>query len=374
MARETPLTPLHEAAGAKMVTFAGWRLPMIFSSVAEEAAATRTTAGLCDISHMGVVRIFGPDAYAAARGILTRDPAAIPINCSAYSFICNDRGGVVDDLFLMSETEDAVRLVVNASNHTKDVAWIAAHLPPGSRAALDDQLGRTFGLALQGPRSQDILKSAGFRGRLPMVFGAFFHAVIGRADLLVSRTGYTGEDGFELFGAAGDGQAVCQALLAAGEGYGLVPAGLAARDVLRQEMGYPLWGQDLDEQTTPIEAGLGWAVDWTGEFVGRSALECSKPARRRIGFRIEGQGVARHGDHILLAGSEIGLVTSGIYSHNLGAAIGQGYVSSSINLEPGRQIQISSRGRPLDANVAIFPFVPKRTRPSWAQLRREGDL
>lgn len=374
MARETPLAPLHESAGAKMVTFAGWRLPLLFSSVAEEAAATRTTAGLFDISHMGIVRIFGPDAYAAARRILTRDPAAIPISCSAYGFICNDGGGVVDDLFLMSETENAVRLVVNASNHPKDVAWIAARIPAGWRASLDDQLGRTFGLALQGPRAEGILKAAGFTGRLPTVFGAFVHAAIGQADLLVSRTGYTGEDGFEIFGAAGEGQAVWQALIAAGERSGLLPAGLAARDVLRQEMGYPLWGQDLDEQTTPIEAGLGWAVDWTGDFIGRSALEHSKPARRRIGFRVEGRGVARRGDPILVAGNEIGLVTSGTFSHNLGAAIGQGYVDFVMTLEAGSRIQISSRGRPLDACVAAFPFVPKRTRESWAKLGREGEL
>ncbi len=369
--RETPLAERHREAGAKLIDFAGWSLPLQFSSVAEETQATRRAAALFDISHMGLVRITGPAARAAARLLLTRDATAIPPGHSAYALLCNDCGGVLDDLFAMTESDQAVRLVVNAANHRKDVAWLRERLPSRLAVGVEDCEGRTFGLALQGPRAEAILKAANIAGPLPPAFGLFSPTRVADADVLLSRTGYTGEDGFELLGAAQDGPLVWKALLQAGVDHDLLPAGLAARDVLRQEMGYPLWGQDLDEHTTPLEAGLGWAVDWEGEFIGRAALAGSRPARRRIGFRLEAAGVARAGAIILLFGKPIGKVTSGTYSHNLGAAIGQGYLPASVKAEPGDEIEIVVRGRPLAARVAKLPMLPVNTRNGWAHRQQE---
>ena len=366
---DAPLARRHREAGARLVEFAGWRLPLQFSSIAEETRTTRRAAALFDISHMGVLRIFGADAHRAARRLLTRDTLAIPLNCSRYALLCNDAGGILDDLFVMSESRDAVRLIVNAANHAKDVAWIRSHLDTSARVAIDDALGRTFGLALQGPRSQQVLQASGFRGRLPTAFGAFFHGSIAGADLLVSRTGYTGEDGFEIFGSAGDAVPVWDALIQAGADYGMIPAGLAARDVLRQEMGYPLWGQDIDDHTTPLEAGLRWAVDWSGDFIGRAALEHSQPGRRRVGLRVEDRGVARPAAPILLSGRPIGAVTSGTYSHNLQAAVGQGYVEASVQARTGTEIEVEVRGRRLRARIAELPFLPARTRLSWTRIQ-----
>jgi len=368
--RETPLAALHEGAGARMVGFAGWRLPLQFSSVAEEARATRRAAALFDISHMGNLRLRGPDALAAGRYLLTRNVPSIPAGCAAYALLCNDAGGIVDDLFVMVISASSVGLVVNAVNHDKDVAWLNGHLPTSMQVELDDLRGQGFAIALQGPHSEEILAEAAGGRRLPFLFATFSEMRVAGAEVLVSRTGYTGEDGFELFGQASEGPLVWQGLMEAGRGRGLVPAGLGARDVLRQEMGYPLWGQDMEEQTSPLEAGLERAVDWEGEFIGRSALQGGRPERRRSGFRMLEARVARRGAAIFSAGKRMGTVTSGTYSHNLGAAIGQGYVAPSAGVAAGGEVQIEVRGRPTRARIERFPFLPQRTRTGWAHARK----
>jgi len=363
--RESPLAPVHAAAGAKLVEFAGWRLPLQFSSIAEETKACRTTAALFDISHMGVLVLRGEDAARAARRMLTKDVTAIPDGCGAYALLCNDAGGILDDLIVMVESQTAVGLVVNAVNHEKDAAWLRQHL--GSRdVGMDDGRGRGFAVAVQGPRAEEILRAVA-SGLIPEHFAAWAHLEVAGAKVVASRTGYTGEDGFELFGEAADGPAVWRALL--DTGLGLAPAGLAARDVLRQEMGYPLWGQDLDETTTPLDAGLRWAVDWTGEFVGRQALERARPTRRRVGFGIEDVGVARMGATIYRAGEAIGRVTSGTYSHHLSAAIGQGYVDLSAKAEVGDAVEIEVRGKRLKARLAKLPMLPARTQLGWTKVK-----
>lgn len=368
--RESPLVGLHEAAGAKLVEFAGWRLPLRFSSVAEEATTCRKAAALFDISHMGVLVLRGQDAGRAARRVLTKDVTAIPDGCGAYALLCNDKGGILDDLIVMVESQESVRLVVNAVNHDQDIIWLRQHLQ-GWQVQLDDRRGRSFAVALQGPCAQEVLQAAAAEA-IPAHFAAFSELRVAEARLVVSRTGYSGEDGFELLGEAEAGPAVWQALLATG--FGLVPAGLAARDVLRQEMGYPLWGQDLDETTTPLEAGLRWAVDWTGDFVGREALEHAPATRRRIGFKLEGPGVARKDAIISRAGLAIGRVTSGTYSHNLAAAIGQGYLDPSAKAEPGDEVRIGIRGRWLPARIAKLPLLPARTRLSWTKVEGKRRL
>jgi aminomethyltransferase len=370
--RDSPLLTTHQGAGARLVEYAAWRLPVEFTSVAEEARATRRAGALFDVSHMGNLVLRGPGAVSFARKVLTRDIASVPVGCSAYALLCDQAGCILDDLIAMVVSPEEVRLVVNASHHDQDVAWLKEHLTPSEDVQIEDLRGRSFGLALQGPRSEDILESAGLSGGPPDLFATFRQMQLGQAVLLVSRTGYTGEDGFELFGAAEDAPGLWQLLLDAGREHGLVPAGLAARDVLRQEMGYPLAGHDFDEQTTPMEAGLGWVIDRNRDFVGRSALEGSTPARRRICFAMQEQGVARRGAAIHLCGEQIGTVTSGTYSHNLGAAIGQGYVSTSARPAPGTEVEIVVRGKLLRARFERAPLIPRKTRPSWvARQRRE---
>jgi len=369
--RESPLTVLHEQANAKMTAFAEWRLPVQYASVAQEVQTTRRAAGLFDISHMGRIHLLGPGAAKAARKVLTRDVTAVPPGCGGYALLCNLAGGIMDDLIFLVLSDKEIVLVVNAANHDKDLAWIAGHLDPSLQVRLEDMRERGFGIALQGPASEAVLSGAGTSEAIPDLFGTVSQLEVAGASVLVSRTGYTGEDGFELFGAADQAATMWQTLSSAGRDFGLVPAGLAARDVLRQEMGYPLWGNDIDENTTPQDAGLGWAVDWSGDFVGRAALEGAQPARRRLGFVLQQAGVARRGAAISRAGEPVGTVTSGTYSHNLTAAIGQGYVLTASKLGAGDEIEIEVRGRMLPARLHRFPLVARRTRPSWTQGERK---
>jgi aminomethyltransferase len=373
MLRDTPLLSAHTAAGAKLVPFAGWRMPLQYTSIAEEARACRTAAALFDVSHMGNLRLVGTEARAAARAVLTREVRTLPVGCSHYALLCNPAGGVRDDLIVLAESDTAIRLVVNAVNHDRDRAWLEEHLASHA-VQFDEPRGRSFGLALQGPRAAEVLAAVASAGEMPAHYGTFTWMDLVGARTLVSRTGYTGEDGFELFGEAEAGPALWRALLDRGGALGLVPAGLAARDVLRQEMGYPLWGQDLGESTTPLEAGLRWAVEWEGDFIGRSALEGATPTRRRVGFTVLGPGVARAGASISVGGDEIGRVTSGTYSHHLGQAIGQGYIASTAKAGPGDEVTLSGGTRELPARLAKLPLLPARHLTSWTKLKGKTEL
>jgi aminomethyltransferase len=370
--RESPLASEHAQLGAIMTEFGGWRLPVEYSSVAEEAYATRHGAGLFDVSHMGNLHLLGTGAAAATRRLLTRDIAAVPARCGGYALLCNEKGGIIDDLIFMVTSESAIGLVINASHHDSDVAWLNRHLALNAEVEIEDLRGRSFGIALQGPRAEEILRSTNIQGRFPDPFGTFTQMRIAMVNVLVSRTGYTGEDGFELFGAAADGPVVWRTILSFGRDFGLLPCGLAARDVLRQEMGYPLAGQDITEDTTPLEAGLRWAIDWTGEFIGREALESAQVTRRRVGFVMEERRIARHGAAIMRGDEQVGTVTSGTYSHNLGAAIGQGYILVSSQLAVGDEVAVEVRDRRMKAKIAKLPLTPKKTRPSWNQPERRA--
>jgi len=369
---DSPLCSIHRELGAQLVEFAGWRLPLQFGSVAAEVRACRQSAALFDISHMGLVRLRGDGARTAISRLLTRAVTSIPLGCASYALLLNESGGILDDLFVMVESDAQVLLVVNAVNHEKDVAWVRQHLGAEAGVQIEDPRGATFGLALQGPEAKGMVTRVTPGQEPPMLFATLQKMEIGGADVLVSRTGYTGEDGFEVFGESGDGINVWRALMAPTGGHGNsrpTAGGLAARDVLRQEMGYPLWGNDLDEDTTPAEAGLQWAVNREHEFVGRAALEGGERTRRRVGFVVEGQGVARAGDVIAWKGEAVGTVTSGTYSHNLQAAIGQGYVKLHPELVSGATVEIAGRGRALPARLARMPLIPAQTRPSWRSTK-----
>ena len=310
--RKTPLYDEHVRLGAKLVPFGGFAMPVQYpTGIRAEHEAVRTAAGLFDVSHMGEFRVEGPGALELVSGITTNDPSRLSIGQAQYSAMCIEDGGIQDDLVVYRLGEDLFRLVVNAANLAADWAHVVEHAGEAD-AELTDESEEIALLALQGPAAPEILQPLASEALDPI---GFYHFVEGRVDdvpAVISRTGYTGEDGFELYVAASDAGRVWRRLLQAGESVGLVPAGLGARDTLRLEMGYALYGNDIDRKTTPLEAGLGWLVKLDkGPFVGREALRRQKEEgiRRRLrGFRLTERGFPRAGYPVRFAGSEVGPV------------------------------------------------------------------
>lgn len=359
MEKKTALYQKHLDCGAKMVEFAGYLMPIQYpGGVIAEHMAVRQAAGLFDVSHMGEFELSGPDAMAVLQRLLTNDMADMPIGACRYSPMCNLEGGVVDDLITYRKGEDAFLLVVNASNREKDFAWMQRFLK--GEAALKDVSDETAELALQGPRSLEILAplTEGGAAALPEKYYTFRDGlVVAGVKCLVSRTGYTGEDGFELYCAAGDSPALWDALLAAGKGAGLVPCGLGARDTLRLEAGMPLYGHEMDEDITPMEAVLGIFVKMDKpDFNGKAALEAKgKPARRRTGLRVTGRGIARQGAEVYAGNKMVGVVTSGTQLPFLGWPGAMALVDAE-HREPGTVLEVDIRGRRAEAEVVKTPF------------------
>lgn len=358
----TPLAAVHEAMGARMIDFAGWYMPVHYTGVIEEHHAVRRAAGLFDLSHMGELWVLGRGARDALQRLLSNDLDALSPGKAQYTFLLNERGGIVDDLLVYAEAPDAYWLVVNAANTAKVREWLTAHLPGDVR--LEDRSAETALLALQGPRSREILQAhvEGDLGALP----SFSYApmrVAGRP-ALVSRTGYTGEDGFELFIDAGDAEGLWSTLLESGAPHGLLPAGLGARDTLRLEARLPLYGNELTEETTPLEAGLGAFVKFDkGDFIGKAALLRQKEegvSRRLRGFVMQERAVPRTG-YPIYADAEgdtlAGHVTSGSFSPTLEENIGLGYVAAGFDAV-GSDIWIGVRGRPKRATIVKGRFLP----------------
>lgn len=361
--KKTPLHDRHLALGARMMPFAGYDMPVQYSGIMDEHMAVREAAGLFDVSHMGEVFVQGPQAFAFVQHLVTNDVSALYDGKALYTVMCNEGGGVVDDLLVYRLNDENYMLVINASNIDKDVAWMEAHNPMG--ATLTNISDDVALLALQGPRSVDIaqtsldadlseLKYYHFM-RLP---GSFY----GSEKTILSRTGYTGELGLELYCEAHAAPAVWDALMEAGAPLGLKPVGLGARDTLRLEAGFCLYGNDLNGETTPLEAGLGWVTKLGKDgFVGRDALLQQKAAgieRRLIGLVMDVRGIPRQGYRILNPeGEAIGEVTSGSQSPILGQGIGLGYViNDPAYTSPGASIAIETRGRALAATVRKPPF------------------
>jgi aminomethyltransferase len=361
--RHTPLYAHHVALGARMVDFAGFAMPVQYSSILEEHAAVRERAGLFDVSHMGQIHLSGAAALATLERLLTCPVASLRSGRVRYGLLCNETGGCVDDVTLYREDEASFFLCVNASNIDKDREWIAGHAP--GHLEIDDRSTQTGLLALQGPRAAQILTElAEPTSGAPPISGLkrFGFAVYGLAGArsLVSRTGYTGSDGFEIYLAAADTPQVFEALLAAGRAHGLLPVGLGARDTLRLEAALALYGHELDDSTSPLEAGLERFVKrGTGGFIGAEAIESREAAgriRQLVGFEVVGRGIARAGYPIDLDGQEIGQVTSGAPSPTLGKPIGLGYVPPSL-AKPGTRFEVRVRERGVGAQVVETPFV-----------------
>lgn len=340
-----------------MVEFVGWSMPVQYGGVLDEHRAVRQRAGLFDVSHMGEIRVAGPGAEAFLQRLTPNNVERLAPGRAHYSGLLNERGGYLDDLLVYRQGDEEFLIVVNAANAESDFDWIRGHASDG--VTVEDVSADYALLALQGPRALDILARLTDTELEEIRYYRFARGRVADRDAILSRTGYTGEDGFELYVAPDDAPAIWRRLLEAGEPEGLVPAGLGARDTLRLEAGMALYGHELDAKTTPWEAGLDWVVKLdTGDFIGRRALleqQETGVARRLIGFEVEGRGIAREGHSVLVDGGPVGGVTSGTFSPTFEKALGMAYVPADI-AEPGRQVEIEVRGRRLPARLVALPF------------------
>ncbi len=355
--RRTPLHACHVRRGARMVEFAGYELPVQYTSILQEHAAVREAVGVFDVSHMGQLALEGPAALEAADALLSRRISTLATGRVRYALLCNERGGVVDDVTAYRTGVDALFLCVNASNLDKDDAWIRKHLPAGVRAT--NQSDATALLALQGPASAALLDRVGSGALRSLRRFEFAHGALAGRPALISRTGYTGADGFELYCDAADAESVFEALLEAGAPLGARPCGLGARDTLRLEAALPLYGHELDDTTSPLEAGLDRFVEKDGDFIGAAAIRERERAghpRALVGFVLADRGVARAGYPVARAGREIGVVTSGAPSPTLQKSIGLAYVPPAL-AAAGTEIDILMRGRAMHAQIIETPFV-----------------
>ncbi len=357
-ARRTPLYDTHIRLGAQMVPFAGFDMPVRYGSILAEHAAVREKVGVFDVSHMGQIHLQGATANDTAEKLLTRPVASLKTGRVRYGLLCNERGGVVDDVTFYRTADDALFLCVNAANIEKDYRWIVDHAP--QTADIRDRSDETGLLAVQGPASAALLSRVGDASIAELKRYRFETAQVAGREALVSRTGYTGSDGFELYLAADDTEHVFKTLLSEGESLGAVPVGLGARDTLRLEAGMPLYGHELDDDTSPLEAGLGKFVKLkAGGFIGAKAIAERRDAgggRALVGFEIDGKGIGRAGYPIAVGGTEVGVVTSGGPSPTLGKSIGLAYVSTE-HAAPGTSLDVVVRGRAVPAHVVEIPFV-----------------
>ncbi|MCU0478637.1 MAG: glycine cleavage system aminomethyltransferase GcvT [Chloroflexi bacterium] len=357
--RSTPLTERHAALGARMVDFAGWRMPIQYTGILEEHRAVRERAGLFDLCHMGELFVDGPDAGDALAHAVTTDPRALAVGRAQYSMICAPDGGVLDDLIIYRLADDRYLVVANASN-AATVSDALAERFEGRRAVLDDRSLATALIAIQGPAARAIFAPLTFVDLDTIRYYGIGEGTVAGVRALVARTGYTGEDGFEVFVDAAAGTTIWDALVDAGRAAGLTPVGLGARDTLRLEAGMPLYGNELDRETTPFDAGLGRVVKLgkEGGFVGLDALAKAAeagPRKRLVGLMVRGRGIARHGHPIWAGDRRTGTVTSGTMSPTLGVPIAMAYVAPGDAL-PGTMLDVEIRDARAAAEVVPLPF------------------
>jgi aminomethyltransferase len=366
----TPLYETHRALGAKMMPFGGFEMPVQYSGILDEHRAVREAAGLFDVSHMGEVLVRGSQAFDFVQHLVTNDAGSLYDGRAMYTVMCNADGGAVDDLLVYRLSGESYLLVINASNIAKDVAHMrAVHESGGFDCTVEDVSDRIGLLALQGPKAFDVIEEV---TDLPVGDVKYYHfmrpepgAFLGCERAILSHTGYTGERGLEIYCEAEKVGDVWDALMEAGAAHGLKPAGLGARDTLRLESGYCLYGHELTEKTTPLEAGLGWVTKLgTDDFVGKRAIAAQKERgvpRKLIGFVMDERGIPRQGYAITDAeGEPVGEVTSGSQSPLLGQGIGLGFVpNDAAYTEPGSSVGIAVRGRVLPATVRKPPFHKK---------------
>ncbi|MFD1900479.1 glycine cleavage system aminomethyltransferase GcvT [Enterococcus termitis] len=358
---KTPLYEAHVKAGGKMVSFAGYMLPVQYSKtgVIKEHLAVRNQVGLFDVSHMGEVVYEGKDALANIQYVLTNDFSNLEIGRVRYTLMCNENGGVIDDLLVYKCSEEKYLLVVNAANREKDVAWMKQHL--FGEVECSDQSDSFVQLALQGPNAKEIIARLTDEQEIPKKYYSFTeNAVVGGVNCLLSRTGYTGEFGYELYCHANDGLKLWDLLLKTGEDYGIVPCGLGARDTLRLEAGMPLYGHEMNEEITPFETDLSFAVKMNkDDFIGKKALlEKGEPKITRIGLELTERGIVREGAAVYFNDRKIGQTTSGTMCPYVNKACAMALVKKDI-VEIGSIIEVEVRGKKLAAEITTLPFVKK---------------
>ena len=345
--------------GARMIPFGGWEMPVEYSGISKEHLAVRTAAGLFDVSHMGEVEIAGSQALAAVQRMTCNDASRLAVGQVQYSALTTHDGTFVDDLLVYRLADDHFLLVINASNIDRDVAWIREEIRPFGDAVAVNASSRYALLALQGPRAAAILQPLTGVELNSIQYYWFATGEVTAVRAMISRTGYTGEDGFELFLAPQAADAVWSALLEAGASAGVQPVGLGARDTLRLEASMRLYGNDMDDTTTVLEAGLGWIVGWEKpDFNGKATLVRQKTdglTRRLVGFEMIDRGIARHGHDVYVGGDKVGAVTSGTRTPFLKKAIGMAYVPTG-SRKAETEIAIDVRGRQLRARVVRMPF------------------
>jgi aminomethyltransferase len=352
--KRTPLYEAHRAARAKLVPFAGFEMPVSYAGVSEEHHAVRERAGVFDVSHMGQIETAGPGAGALLQRLLTNDVGRIEVGGAQYSCLCQDDGGVLDDLFTYRLAEDRYLTVTNAANRERDFAWFTEHAS-GFEAELTDAADSYAMLAVQGPEARDLVRGLADEDLPPRMRTA--ELTVAGAAALVCGTGYTGEDGVELLLEPGSAPAVWEELV----GGGAAPAGLGARDTLRLEVCFHLYGNDLTTDRTPIEAGLGWCCKEETGFIGSEAVAVAREAgtaERPAPFVITGRGIPRQGNPVVLGTERVGEVTSGTHSPSLGVGIGMAYVRAEL-ADPGTELSIDVRGKLRAARVESKPLYRK---------------
>lgn len=360
--KRTPLYDSHLALGARMVEFSGWEMPVQYKGILDEHRAVRTAAGLFDIDHMGQARVTDRDALRYLNHLLTANFSDMEVNTARYAIMCYGDGTCVDDTFVYRLQEEWM-VVVNAGNRDKDNAWMRAQAS-GFDVTLEDVSDEFYMLALQGPLAEQVLQKLESFNLADLKYHHAREFQIHGERGILARTGYTGEDGFELFIPAAQGKHVWDAILDAGKDVGVLPIGLGARDSLRFEAKFALYGHEIDAHTTPIEAGLGWACDLNKNFVGRDVLLKQKlegVSKKLVGFEMIERGIARNGYEITSNGKTVGSVTSGMPAPTLEKNIGLGYVTPEL-AKIGTEFEIMIRGKPTKARVVKTPFYANRAR------------
>ena len=361
--QRTPLYASHVELGARMVSFGGWEMPVEYTGISEEHIAVRTTAGLFDVSHMGEIEIAGDHALAAVQRISCNNADKLQIGQAQYSGLLTSEGAFVDDLLVYRLASDHFMLVVNAANIQKDYQWIKKHISTIGDAVAVNASSRYALLAVQGPAALDVVQTLTSIDLAEISYYWFETGELANERVTISRTGYTGEDGVEIFISPQSAGKIWKALLESGQKVGLKPAGLGARDTLRLESAMRLYGQDITDQTSVLEAGLGWIVGWEKEgFIGDDVLRLQKAdgvSRRLVGFEMVDRGIARHGYEVYAEGVEIGIVTSGTHAPFLKKAIGMAYVQKAYTAID-TEFQINIRGRHVTARVVRMPFYKRR--------------
>ncbi len=358
--KRTPLFEVYKEYGGKTIDFGGWELPVQFSSIKEEHEAVRTKAGLFDVSHMGEIEVKGPDSLHYLQKVMTNDVSKLKNGGAQYTAMCYENGGTVDDLLVYKLEDEHYLLVVNASNIEKDFEWLKKHLQ--GDVNIENLSEGMAQLAIQGPVAETVLQKLAKEQDLSTIgFFKFSEEVdLNGKKALVSRTGYTGEDGFEIYCAAGDAESLWKEILEAGKEEGVLPCGLGARDTLRFEANLPLYGQELSPEISPLEAGIGFAVKLNKEadFIGKQALKQQKEnglSRKVVGIEMIDRGIPRHGYPVYKGDANIGEVTTGTQSPTLKKNIGLALIDSN-ETELGNEVEVEIRGKRLKAVVSATPF------------------